>query len=504
MANEATPARLPEFTRQVPPGWKPGLDDYPFKLYIERLHLWWRITPVQEDEAGPLIASRLMDRAFSLAMNLTVVRDGITHKGDAALSLPRQRQQVDINGVVIQEESAAGAGHLMARLKECFEIHDDDKQGDTLDKFFEVRRGNSTLQEFLINFREKYDDAESKAGLTISRIALTHLLFKWSGLPSRRIADIKLHFNGDLSRFDEIYSMLHRIAKQEMHTNHNHYGDVYFEEQNDDDYALEYYNDYDNEETAEFCHDQELGLHYREYFTEETQEIRYGAYDDSGIWYEEEEIEDFLDSLDLEMAYQLTGFRPKFRFPRRGKGKGKSRKGFGKFRKGFGKRGKGKGKSNTFGNHFGGKNKGFGKNGKGKGHGGAPGCSICGSKWHRSEDCPANRSSSSTSGSTATGLVHGNALVMPPTDDKLAPAKISLFDSFYNRPQVQRVHEADGLQRHQDDTSSLAPSSTSWQLTSPHHDSPLQDQDAPERSTARSFQDVLGNNKASGFGNSPQ
>ena len=62
------PDRLQEFSKFVPPGWKPGLDDYPFRKFLERLHLWWRITPLSEEEAGPMIASRLIDKPFDIAI----------------------------------------------------------------------------------------------------------------------------------------------------------------------------------------------------------------------------------------------------------------------------------------------------------------------------------------------------------------------------------------------------------------------------------------------------
>ena len=344
------PSTLPEFTRYVPPGWKPGLPDYSYKQFLERLHLWWRIAPVTEEEAGPLVASRLLDKAFEVAMHLKVTRDGTVHSGDAALALAKREAIVDGAGQLVQEADPAGIGHLIKKLTDSFEIHDQDRQGDILDKFWDTRRGSAGLQDYLLNFKQRYQEAETKAGLTVNMTGLTHLLFKWSGLPARRIADIKLHFGGDLDKFNEIFSMISRIAKQEMASssgNHyGHYGETDMMELNDEDYQLSYYTDEEPDEgSVYYTYDEDTDLHYRDYMTEQG-EWRYGAYDSFWNRYDQDDVEHYLDQLDLDEAYQMSGFRPKWRYNGRRKGKGKGRfrskgrgkgKGFGKFRKGKGR-----------------------------------------------------------------------------------------------------------------------------------------------------------------------
>eukprot|EP00959_Pyramimonas_sp_CCMP1952_P301564 6309377-Pyramimonas_sp.AAC.1 len=246
------PNTLPEFTRYVPPGWKPGLPEYTFKNFLERLHLWWRITPITDEEAGPLVASRLLDQAFEVAMHMRVDRNGQIYTGDAALALAKTDAVLDPHdGSVVVPENPAGVVHLIQRLKEAFEVHDQDKQGEILDRFWDTRRGSSSLQDFLLRFKQRYDEAESKAGLQLNDTGRTHLLFKWSGLPARRVADIKLHHNGDLTQFNQIYSMISRIAKQEMAAgvthHHGHYGEHDDEELNDEDYHLSFYTDEDQD-----------------------------------------------------------------------------------------------------------------------------------------------------------------------------------------------------------------------------------------------------------------
>ncbi|CAK0840390.1 unnamed protein product, partial [Prorocentrum cordatum] len=231
----------------------------------------------------------------------------------------------------------------MQKLTEAFEIHDQDKQGEYLDKFLDTRRGNQTLQEFLLSFRERYTEANDKADLTISNVGLTHMLFKWCGLPVRRIADIKLHINGYLEQFQTVYSMLTRIAKQEMASGSGH-AHHYMDDDQVSDHVVDYYQDYDDEgvELIDWTHDEESGLHYREYWTE-TGEATYGAYDDNGIWYEANDIEAWLDEQELDQAYQMNGFRRRFRFG------GFRRKGKGKSGKGKGGRGRSKSRGRGFG-----------------------------------------------------------------------------------------------------------------------------------------------------------
>ena len=55
---------LEEFTRQIPPGWRPGIKRYTFKAYYQKLKLWWRFAEIAEHQAGPIIAARLGGLAF--------------------------------------------------------------------------------------------------------------------------------------------------------------------------------------------------------------------------------------------------------------------------------------------------------------------------------------------------------------------------------------------------------------------------------------------------------
>ena len=49
---------LTEYRREVPPGWGPGIQDYPLKSYVEKLRLWYRVFDGADEIIGPLVAGR--------------------------------------------------------------------------------------------------------------------------------------------------------------------------------------------------------------------------------------------------------------------------------------------------------------------------------------------------------------------------------------------------------------------------------------------------------------
>ena len=77
--------------------------------------------------------------------------------GDAALCLPKQDEQTDpVSGDVLVPADPAGVAHLIQKLKEAFEIHDQDRQGEHLDAFWDTRRGAGGLQDYLLKFKQRY------------------------------------------------------------------------------------------------------------------------------------------------------------------------------------------------------------------------------------------------------------------------------------------------------------------------------------------------------------
>ena len=77
---------LYEFRRDIPPGWAPGLPDYPLRMFFERLKLWYRIFEGDDAMVGPLVAGRLQGKAQRLDLQRRLPRpDGGADVGSEAL-----------------------------------------------------------------------------------------------------------------------------------------------------------------------------------------------------------------------------------------------------------------------------------------------------------------------------------------------------------------------------------------------------------------------------------
>ncbi|CAE8709789.1 unnamed protein product, partial [Polarella glacialis] len=99
---------LGDFNKQIPPGWRPGIPNYPIKLYFERLKLWHCVTENAEAQLGVLIASRLQGVPQKIALRLRLPRPaaagGGYDIGDEALIRLSQAQLTDpATGTIVQE-----------------------------------------------------------------------------------------------------------------------------------------------------------------------------------------------------------------------------------------------------------------------------------------------------------------------------------------------------------------------------------------------------------------
>ena len=65
---------LDEYTKGCPPGWKENMKQYPFRLYLEKLRLWNRMTDCDEVAKGATIVGRLKGKAYTSAMKLKITR----------------------------------------------------------------------------------------------------------------------------------------------------------------------------------------------------------------------------------------------------------------------------------------------------------------------------------------------------------------------------------------------------------------------------------------------
>ena len=134
---------IQEFNKFTPPGWRPNIPQYPIKLYLELLKLWYRITDNTEAQLGPLVAARLGGGAKKMALRLRLPRSGLDPRGpgmdtgDEALIRLATPQVVDpASGAVTQEAIPSGLQALCQKLRTIYGLRDDDKTTVSLDNFF--------------------------------------------------------------------------------------------------------------------------------------------------------------------------------------------------------------------------------------------------------------------------------------------------------------------------------------------------------------------------------
>eukprot|EP00435_Cladocopium_sp_Y103_P057978 s380_g20.t1 len=163
---------LTEYRRDVPPGWQPGDSGYSLRSYLEKLRLWYRISSLDDELVGPVIAGRLYGRAHRVAVSLRVPRpDGAFDVGDAALvRLPVDEVRDPYTNEILQEHIPSGVQYLVNALRAAFGQMDQDLATSSLEAFF------------------------------------------GSGLPSKTIDDIKLQVNGDFTRFNDARALALRIT----------------------------------------------------------------------------------------------------------------------------------------------------------------------------------------------------------------------------------------------------------------------------------------------------
>ena len=226
---------LHEFRREVPPGWAPGLPEYPLRLYFERLKLWYRVFDGSDEMVGPLVAGRLQGKAQRLGMQLRLPRpDGSVDVGSDALvrlSVEEVRDPMDPN-VVIQQAIPSGVQALCNALRDAFGLSDQELVSKAIEDFFEFKRGKLSLAEYSIEWDARLEEATTRAGLELNDVGKYYLFFRNSGLPSKFLDDVKLQLQGDLRRFQEARALALRLV-----TRKDDLGELYYQdEENAPDY----------------------------------------------------------------------------------------------------------------------------------------------------------------------------------------------------------------------------------------------------------------------------
>ena len=344
---------LDEWRKDIPPGWKPGVESYPLKLFFSKLKLWYRCCEVPDEVVGPLIAGRLQGRAQRIALELKLVRpDGTFDVGDAALVRLSVDEVIDpADGVaILQRHIPSGVQALCNALRDAFGDTDEAQTTKALEVFFEHKRPHGQeLQEFAAEWDLRYEDAKLKAGLDMNPVAKSYLWLKQSGLTQKHQDDLRLQVHGDLSRFNDLRALAirlsHRVADRSGGS-----GDVFYEEDINCEHSAfeDWYgwSDWDGD-----------GYWAEAWWHEDEWSNHDDGYQD-GTWYEDDE--EFYEAEEQPWTGDPAS-EPGYQGEDSQRGSTQS-EGEAVYSAGSG-RGKGSG---PFGS----------------------GCYICGSKWHMAADCP--------------------------------------------------------------------------------------------------------------------
>ena len=205
---------LDEYRRDVPPGWSPGSMDYPLKLYLERVKMWYRIYEGPDESVGPLLAGRLRGRAQQIALTLRLPdpHGGVDIGDSALIRLSVDEVRDPVNGQVIQHAIPSGVQALLAALRAAFGEADQLRATRAMEVFFEFKRGRMALPEWSVQWQLNLDEAITHSGLDLNNVARTYLYLKSSQLSQKTIDDLLLQVHGDMARFDEIRTLILRMS----------------------------------------------------------------------------------------------------------------------------------------------------------------------------------------------------------------------------------------------------------------------------------------------------
>ncbi|CAE7557756.1 RE2, partial [Symbiodinium sp. CCMP2456] len=313
---------LHEFRKDVPPGWG------------------------DDTMVGPLVAGRLQGKAQRLGMQLRLPRPdgGVDVGSDALVRLSVDEVRDPQNqGVILQHSIPSGIQALCNSLKDAFGVSDQELVSQSIEAFFEFRRGKMSFQEYAIEFDIRLEEAVTRAGLDLNDVAKFYLFFRGSGLPYKFIEDIKLQLQGDLRRYQEA-----RVLALRLITKKDDSGETFFEDTENNLPAEDGWDSHSwTEDGWSWVEDASPG-HQAEYWLDQDFYEPYddGAYYDESYddWYENESWTEPWDEQPQGEHEAASSSEPAVdvneMYPVKGKG-----------------------------------NKG-------------PGCSICGSRWHAASSCP--------------------------------------------------------------------------------------------------------------------
>ena len=107
----------------------------------------------------------------------------------------------------------SGLHQLLRVLDRWYGEDKDTSVGEVLDTFFDLRRGRSSLVEYISEHEYAYEEAKTLGGLEINKIGLSHFLMKGCGVSRDRLDHIMLLVNNDCRRYHEIKQHLMKLGK---------------------------------------------------------------------------------------------------------------------------------------------------------------------------------------------------------------------------------------------------------------------------------------------------
>ena len=354
MTSSGTTSGIPldEYRKDIPPGWAPGDSRYTLKQYMERVKVWYRLFDGPDENVGPLLAGRLRGRAQQIALSLRLPDPtGHVDVGDAALVRLSVDEVTDPAGNIIQRAIPSGPQALLHALRAAFGEAEQLQATKALETFFEFRRGRLPISEWSVQWELNLEEAVLHAGLEVNPVAKTYLFFKSSGLPQKTIDDLLLQVHGDMRRFEEVRTLLLRMAHRGMDAAAS--SNLY-----EDTNKAFYQDDIDSSSWSNIT--EPWNEEWPSYETDELYAWYEGWYDDDASWYYDQE-EPYEHGDWQETWYEAGEEEPA------DQAEGEPAEQSGNVEESFYK-GKGKSRSSTMG----------------------LGCSTCGSKWHNTHSCPLN------------------------------------------------------------------------------------------------------------------
>ena len=188
---------------------------------MQLLRLWWRQTSLTDIQAGPAMAGRLRGSAFQFALRMSANRLDVTTgerrlmSGDELLAQPRHDDYTHGDGTFHARESA-GAQHLLEGLEIEYGLDAEDRTIAALGSFFNSRRGNQSMEQYISMHELAFDEAVTDAGLQMNAVGRSWFLMQGSGLSDAQLNDFKLRIDGDLTRYQDLRNLLRKFSPEHL------------------------------------------------------------------------------------------------------------------------------------------------------------------------------------------------------------------------------------------------------------------------------------------------